>query len=214
MVKNDWPFIELFPSTQLPVNMLWYSTQWTASVFGNECLWLTLLVKGVNDCLLDNCQISSLPHDCVSQWTKLRHHFEGSGNLCRCFALISWLACHHILICWDEWIVNWWVLFTCEPKSSIKRTKDLNYFILCALNLFNTRVLQFELNYWNKLTFPRHSNLLRCTCTLVGIPCTDSRTPWNSLTNHHGFANPTLGNPGLEKEDPLCVKMTKTQLSS
>ncbi len=23
---------------------------------------------------------------------------------------------------------------------------------------------QFELNYWNKLTFPRHSNLLRCTC--------------------------------------------------
>ncbi|KAK3569940.1 hypothetical protein QTP86_007473 [Hemibagrus guttatus] len=34
----------------------------TASFFGNECLWLTLLVKGVNDCLLDNCQISSLPH--------------------------------------------------------------------------------------------------------------------------------------------------------
>ncbi len=56
----------LFPSTQLSVNMLGYSTLWTASVFGNECLRLTLLVKGVNDCLLDNCQISSLPHDCVS----------------------------------------------------------------------------------------------------------------------------------------------------
>ncbi len=40
-------------------------TLWTASLFGNEYLWLTLLVKGVNDCLLDNCQISSLPHDCV-----------------------------------------------------------------------------------------------------------------------------------------------------
>ncbi len=25
-------------------------------------------------------------------------------------------------------------------------------------------VSQFELNYWNKYTFPRHSNLLRCTC--------------------------------------------------
>ncbi len=25
-----------------------------------------LLVKGVNDCLLDNCQVSSLPHDCVA----------------------------------------------------------------------------------------------------------------------------------------------------
>ncbi len=58
----------------------------------------TLLMH--NDCLLDNCQISSLPHDCVAQWTKLRDHFEGSGNLCRCFELISWLACHHILICW------------------------------------------------------------------------------------------------------------------
>ncbi len=56
----------LFPSTQLSVNMLGYSTLWTASLFGNECLWLTLLVKGVNDCLLDNCQISSLPHDCVA----------------------------------------------------------------------------------------------------------------------------------------------------
>ncbi len=50
----------LFPSTQLSVIMLGYSTLWTASFFGNECLWLTLLVKGVNDCLLDNCQINSL----------------------------------------------------------------------------------------------------------------------------------------------------------
>ncbi len=46
---------------------------------------------------------------------------------------------------------------------TIKRTKDLNYSSLCALNLFNTQVSQFELKYWNKLTFPRHSNLLRCT---------------------------------------------------
>ncbi len=29
--------------------------------------------------------------------------FWSSGNLCRCFELISWLACHHILVCW-EWI--------------------------------------------------------------------------------------------------------------
>ncbi len=47
---------------------------------------------------------------------------------------------------------------------TIKRTKDLNYFSLCALKLFNKRVSQFELNYWNKWTFPWHSNLLRCTC--------------------------------------------------
>ncbi len=56
----------LFPSTKLSANMLEYSTLWTASFFGNSCLWLTLLVNGVNDCLLDNCQINSLPHDCVA----------------------------------------------------------------------------------------------------------------------------------------------------
>ncbi len=56
--------------------------------------------------ILDNCQISSLSHDCVSQWTTLRDHFEGSGNLCRCFKLISWLACHPILICWDSKLVG------------------------------------------------------------------------------------------------------------
>ncbi len=48
---------------------------------------------------------------------------------------------------------------------TIKITKDLNYFSLCALNFFNTRVSQFELNYWNKWTFPRHTNLLRCSCS-------------------------------------------------
>ncbi len=30
---------------------------------------------------------------------------------------------------------------------TIKRTKDLNYFSLCAINLFNTQGLPFELNY-------------------------------------------------------------------
>ncbi len=34
---------------------------------------------------------------------------------------------------------------------TIKRTKDLNYFRLCALNLFNTQVSQIEFNYWNEL---------------------------------------------------------------
>ncbi len=50
-----------FSSTQLSLNMFGYSTLWTASFCGNYCLWLTLLVNSVNDCLLNNCQISSLP---------------------------------------------------------------------------------------------------------------------------------------------------------
>ncbi len=75
------------------------------------------------------------------------------------FLLVLW----SILICWDSELVGF-----CDPKSSqLKRTKDLIYFSLCALNLFNTRVSQFELNYWNKWTFPWHSNLLRCPCTFM-----------------------------------------------
>ncbi len=54
---------------------------------------------------------------------------------------------------------------------TIKRTKDFNYFSLCALNLFNTQVSQFELNYWNKWTFPRHSNLLRSTYNIYTYVC-------------------------------------------
>ncbi len=51
--------------------------------------------------------------------------------------------------------------YSCRAKIiTIKRTKDLNDFSLCALNLFNTRVSQFQLNYRNKWTFPQHSNLL------------------------------------------------------
>ncbi len=56
------------------------------------------------------------------------------------FLLVLW----SILICWEIW----------DKIVTIKRTNDLNYFSLCAFNLFNTQISQFELNYWNKLTFP------------------------------------------------------------
>ncbi len=56
------------PNLFLPVNfafdMLWYSTPWTATPFSNDPLWLTLFVEGVNDRLLDHCQVSSVPHYC------------------------------------------------------------------------------------------------------------------------------------------------------
>ncbi len=104
------------------------------------------------------------------------------GNLCRCFELISWLVCHHILICWDCW----------GKIITIKITNDLNYFSLCALNLFNTRLSQFELIYWNKLTFPRRSNLLRCTCTIGAAQwyvahVLTNHTDWNYSLLCHFF---------------------------
>ncbi len=53
------------PNFFLPVNfafnMLWYSTPWTATPFSNDPLWLMLFVEGVNERLLDHCQVSSVP---------------------------------------------------------------------------------------------------------------------------------------------------------
>ncbi len=58
----------LLPNLVLPdnfaINMLWYSSHWTATPFSNDPLWLTLFVEGVNDRLLDHCQVSSVPHYC------------------------------------------------------------------------------------------------------------------------------------------------------
>ena len=48
---------------------------------GNYLLCLALLVQGVNGCLLDNCQVSSLPHDCVAYRTRLRDHFKAFAGV-------------------------------------------------------------------------------------------------------------------------------------
>ncbi len=90
-----------FSSTQLSVNMLGYSTLWTASLVMNVCglssLWRVSMIvfwTSVRSAVFPMIVSPSEPN-----WD----HCEDSGNLCRCFELISWLACHHMLICW-EWI--------------------------------------------------------------------------------------------------------------
>ncbi len=97
------------------------------------------------------------------QYSKLTYFPEGQQFKTNVVLLVLW----SIIICWDSELVVFCWMWT--KIITIKRTKDLNYFSLCAFNLFNTRVSQFELNYWNKLTFPRHSNLLRCTCVYIYI---------------------------------------------
>ncbi len=86
----------LFPSTQLSVNMLGYSTLWTASFFGNECLWLTLLSEGCQ--WLSSGQLSdqqSSPWLCSlgePNWEtilKAQETFAG---------VLSWLADWHVTI--------------------------------------------------------------------------------------------------------------------
>ncbi len=68
-LRSSLRLVDLFlPDFFLPVNfafkMLWYSTPWTVTPFSNDPLWFTLFVEGVNDYLLDQYQVSSVPHYC------------------------------------------------------------------------------------------------------------------------------------------------------
>ncbi len=60
------PHLSISSSLRLSINVLGHRALWTASLFCNDLLCLDLLVQGVNGRLLDNCQVSSLPHDCVA----------------------------------------------------------------------------------------------------------------------------------------------------
>ncbi len=52
---------------------------------------------------------------------------------------------------------------------TIKRTKGLKTTSVCVHWIYLIhRFYQLELNYWNKITFPRHSNYWDCTCILKG----------------------------------------------
>ncbi len=82
----------------LPVNfafnMLWYSTPWTPTPFSNDPLWLTLFVEGVNDRLLDHCQVSSVPHYCGFKEQEIPRIYT-------VWMVIYWNSNVNILIFWD-----------------------------------------------------------------------------------------------------------------
>ncbi len=75
-------------------NMLWYSTPWTASPFSNDPLWHSLFVEGVNDCLLDQCQVSSDPHFCGFKEQEIPRIYT-------VWMIIYWNSNVNILIFWD-----------------------------------------------------------------------------------------------------------------
>ncbi len=70
-----------FPSLRLSINVLGHRALWTASLFCDDLLCLALLVQDVNGRLLDNCQVSSLPHDCVAYRTRLRDHLKAFAGV-------------------------------------------------------------------------------------------------------------------------------------
>ncbi len=97
--------LSTFSSTNffLPVNfafnMLWYSTPWTAPPFSNDSLWLILFVKGVNDRLLDLCQVSSVPHYCAFKGQEIPRMYT-------VWMVIYWNSNVNILIFWDT---DFWI---------------------------------------------------------------------------------------------------------
>ncbi len=85
----------LFLPVNFAFNMLWYSNLWRATPFSNYPLWLTLFVKGVNDCLLDYCQVSSLPHYCGFKEQEI-------PGIYTVWMVIYWNSNVNILIFWDS----------------------------------------------------------------------------------------------------------------
>ncbi len=86
------------PNFFLPVNfafnMLWYSTPWTATPFSNDPLLLTLFVEGVNDRLLDHCQVSSVPHYCGFKEQEI-------PTMYTVWMVFYWNSNVNIIIFWD-----------------------------------------------------------------------------------------------------------------
>ncbi len=51
-------------SFQSTLHLIWFDTALFEHTFSNDPLWLILFVEGVNDRLLDHCQVRSVPHYC------------------------------------------------------------------------------------------------------------------------------------------------------
>ncbi len=88
---------------------------------------------------------------------------ESGGRVEKLIAQVAWspvLSFHSL----------WWFGVQCHLLVLVHCVLWKPTSLHCtALHLFNTRVSQFELNYWNKWTCPRHSNLLICTCILMCV---------------------------------------------
>ncbi len=105
----------LFPSTQLSVNMLGYSTLWTASFFANECLWLPSLWSVSTIVFWTTVRSAVFPmimYPSEPNWETILKAQETFAGVLR------WLADWHVTIFKFLEIVNWCFFVKCEPKSS------------------------------------------------------------------------------------------------
>ncbi len=141
------------PNFFLPVNfafnMLWYSTPWTATPFSNDPLWLTLFLEGVNDRLLDHCQVSSVPHYCGFK----------EQEIYTVWMVIYWNSNVNIQIFWDT---DFWLSLAVSSNHQNKKNKKS---LKClTLHVMNLKYIK-EISYKKLWTFSPYNFFFRCTCT-------------------------------------------------
>ncbi len=125
-----------FLSVNFAFNILWYSTPWTTTPFSNKPLWLTLFVEGVNDHLLDHCQVSSLPHYCAFNEQAIPRMYTE-------WMVIYWNSNVNILIFWytDFWLS----LAVSSNHQKKKKTFEVFYFTCNESKIYES------FTFWNKL---------------------------------------------------------------
>ncbi len=136
------------PNFFLPVNfalnMLWYSTPWTATLSVMTLCDLPSL-WGVNDRLLDHCQVSSVPHYCGFKEQEIPRIY----NL---WMVIYWNSNVNILIFWET---DFWLSLAVSSNQQNWNKKTLKCFTFHVMNLKYMKVSLFEISY--KKTFSPYS---------------------------------------------------------
>ncbi len=167
--------------------MLWYSTLWIATPFSNGPLWLTLFVEGVNDRLLEHCQVSSVPYYCGFKEQEMPTIYTVWMRACLFFVLFP----SHMDL---DWRVKLY-LFKTNDKDSLYR--NFNHLINCILIYFLKNVFHaIEPSAWFIETiFPKMTILLSFPHLLVVT----------NLYDFFFFGNVSLFPPSIHWKS-LCTK--------
>ncbi len=140
-LRSSLLLVHIFlPNFFLPVNfafnMLWYSTPWTATPFSNDPLWLTLFVEGVNDRLLDHCQVSSVPHYCGFKEQEI-------PTIYTLWMVSYWNSNVNILIFWDtDFRLS--LAVSSNHQNWNKKTFEVFYFTCNESKIYES------FTFWNK----------------------------------------------------------------
>ena len=153
-------------------------------------------------CLLQNCQVGSLPNDCEAYWTRLGDHFKGSRNICRGFELINWLVCSSLSL--QFWTFSQYSNFS---MANLCVRQDLHSIGIVIIFLISPSTTFSQNNEWFPVSSGRTPTTSRCRWTswtgsawsTIPSPCV---APGRTSTSPPGCAGEAaldihLGSPGV-----------------